>query len=342
MTPRRMLLLAAPLVLLAVAALTWAWKTWPARQLQSARAALAAGDPARAETLLVPLLKEFPEDPQVPYLQAQALRHLKRYSEAEQAMELATRRGLDRATGMREVALLLAVRDWPPEADGLFQQVLRDRPDDRELLQTLAEGYARRQRWREAVDLYARLVTLYPEELDYVFKRGLARMNDGHYAEAIADFRQVLVLDPAQFPARLYLAHSLQSEARMAEAEVELQTCRKLRPDLVEPLIGLANCAVEKGDLKAAESYLSQAIALDRSSPLVLHQVVDLHLRRQRYDLALEVLLVMARMVPQDKQVHLKLAQIFRREGQQEQAQRHQRIYQELDAREEAQMRGMR
>lgn len=342
MNARRLLILAAPLVLLAVGSLTWFWKTWPTRQLDAARAALAAGDPARAETLLVPLLQEFPEDPTIPYLQAQALRRLKRYSEAEEAMEVATRRGLDRATGMREVALLLAVRDWPPHTEGILQQVAKDHPADREVLQTLAEGYARRQRWKEATELFNRLVTLYPEEIDYLFKRGWVRMSDGHYTDAIADFRQVLAFDPNHFPARLYLAHSLQSDARMAEAEVELQTCRQMRPDLVEPLIGLANCAVEKGDLKAAEGYLSQAIALDRTSPLVLHQVVDLHLRRQRYDLARDVLLVMARMVPRDKQVHLKLAQIFRREGKLDQAQKHQQVYQELDALEEAQMRGMR
>jgi Tfp pilus assembly protein PilF len=140
----------------------------------------------------------------------------------------------------------------------------------------------------------------------------------------------------------LYLAHSLLSEARLAEAEVELKTCRKLRPDRVEPLIGLVNCAVEQNDLKAAEEWLKPAVALDRASPLVLHEVVNLHLRRGRFDLAREVLETMLKTVPNDKQVHLKLAQIFRREGNQARAAQHQQRYQELDQLEDQQARGMR
>jgi predicted Zn-dependent protease len=342
MSRQRVTILAAVSVLLLAAGLVWAWKTWPARQLASAQKALAAGDYTRAEALLLPLLNERAEDPTVPYLIAQTLRHQNKYREAENALEKAVARGLDRASGMRELALLLAAQDWPAEAEGILQQVVRDHPEDREVLQTLAAGYARHGRWKEAVPLYSRLIERHPNEVEYLFQRGWVRMQDLYFLDAIGDFRQVLGLDPSHFLARLYLAHSLQSEARLAEAEVELHVCRKLRPDLVEPLVGLAHCAVEKGDLKAAEDWLGQAVALNGSSPLVLHEVVNLHLRRRCYDLAREVLELMARSTPQDKQVHLKLAQVYRRVGLLDQAALHQQRYQELDRLEEAQMRGMR
>jgi len=320
----------------------WYWHTWPARQLASARSAVEAGDYERAESLLRPLLPNPAKDPDVPYLHAQTLRHLKRYTEAEKALVKARDCGLGDASVMRELALLLAPGDWPPEAEGILQKVARDNPDDREVVRTLAEGYARRGRWKEASRLYSRLVELQPGDADTLFQRGIARMRDSYFTLAIDDFHQVLAKVPDHFLARLYLAHSLQSEARMDEAEVELQRCRKARPELAEPLVGLANCAVEKGDLKAAEGWLNQAVSLDRTSPLVLHEVVNLHLRRARYDLAREGLEVLVNLVPNDKQVHLKLAQVYQRQGNLERASQHQRRFQELDALEDKKAQGMR
>jgi tetratricopeptide (TPR) repeat protein len=342
-TRGRIAILAGLLALVAVVgAGAWYWWTWPARQVTAVRAALAAGQNARAETLLAPLLSARPEDPQVHLLHAQALRRLERFGEAERALEHAARNGLPRGDGEREMALLLSAQDWPPQVEGLFNKVAKDHPDDVEVVGALAAGYARRGRWKEALGFYSALVRLEPGQIENVFQRGLANMNERLFAEAIDDFRRVVKARPSHFLARLYLSHSLLSEARTAEAEVELQVCRQLRPDRVEPLVGLVNCAAEKGDLKTAEDWLSQAVALDRASPLVLHEVVNLHLLRGRFGPAREVLETMLRTVPNDKQVHLKLAQIFQREGDRAKAARHQQRYQELDQKEEALSRGMR
>lgn len=343
MSRRRYSILAAVVGLAVLGGVAgWYWKTRPARQVAAVRSALASGEYGRAEALLAPLLKEREEESQIHLLHAQALRHQKRYGEAGIALERAMKRGLDRDVGARELALQLAPQDWPPEAEGVLKQVVKDRPDDVELLAALAAGYARRGRWKEAFPLCTALVKLEPDEPEHLALRGQVNMNEMHFTEAIDDFRRVLASRPEHFLARLYLANSLLSDARLAEAEVELRACQKLRPDRVEPLVGLVNCAVERGDVEAAESYLSQAVALDRASPMVLHEVVNMHLRRERFDLAQEVLEAMLKTAPDDKQIHLKLAQIFRRTGNNARASQHRRRYQELDQLEEMQSRGMR
>jgi len=149
-----------------------------------------------------------------------------------------------------------------------------------------------------------------------------------------------LAAGPNHFRARLLLAHSLLSDARMADAEAELLICQGLRPDRVEPLVGLATCAVERGDREQARARLERALALDPSSTLALQEQGNLYLRDQRYDLAGPVFQRVVRLDPRDKQAHLKLAQVLRQQGDPEGARKHEEAYRELDQEESQQSKG--
>src|SRR5207248_7018444 len=130
---------------------------------------------------------------------------------------------------------------------------------------------------------------------------GQARLEAREFGKAADDFRAVVRRAPEHFQARLLLAHCLLSDARMAEAEPELLVCRQLRPEAVEPLVGLASCAVERGDLNQAQALLRKALALDPGSTLALNEQGELHLLRQRYDLAVTVFEDVVRRDPWDK-----------------------------------------
>ncbi|MBN9122241.1 MAG: tetratricopeptide repeat protein [Planctomycetes bacterium] len=286
-----------------------------------------------------------PIDGQARLRLARALRHLKRYSEAEEELAQAGRLGVPDRDGQREAALLFATRDWPPQLEGLFQRVVRDNPDDREVLLAVADAYAARGRWQSAEPLYTRLIALDPEQSEWRFKRGVARMNAADFAPAVDDFRAVLTRAPTAYQARLFLGHSLLGDARMAEAERELSICRDQRPDAVEPLVGLATCAVEQNDLAAAEALLTTAAGRAGDSPLVLQELATLYLRQKRMDQALAALQKLVAANPEHRQGHLQLAQVLLALGRADDARRHEEIYKELDRKEEARLaarRGMR
>src|SRR5439155_16939484 len=212
---------------------------------------------------------------------------------------------------------------------------IRERPEDFEVLHALARGYARRGRWREADDAYSRCLELRPDQTTVLFERGRARLEARELAKAAAVFREVVRQLPEHFQARLLLAHCLLSYARMAEAEPELLVCRQLRPEAVEPLVGLASCAVERGDLNQAQALLQKASALDPGSTLVLVDQGELYMLRQRYDLAAAVLEAAVERDPRDKRAHLRLAQALRQNGDPSRAQEHVRRYEELDREED-------
>jgi Flp pilus assembly protein TadD len=327
-------LLAVAVLAVPAAVCGWWWHHGPsytrARELAKAEQALQDNNLAGAEKLLRQLSKEEPNEARVQFLYAQVLRRLGRRQEADVVLLRAVQLGLPESEGRRENALLEADEDFAV-AEPVLRRILEERPDDLDVLQALAQGYAASRRWTDAERVYTTWLAQQPDRPDLLFERGRVRLEAGRFAEAAADFREVLRGSSAHYRARLLLAHCLLSEARMPEAEAALRTCHRLRPERPEPLVGLANCAQERGDLNEAQKRLKQALALDPSSIVALHAQGNLYLRSRRYDLAVPVFERIVRLNPRDKQAHLKLAQALSQTGDLERGRKHERLYQELD-----------
>ena len=328
------LLVAAAIILIPLIIAVWWWFYWPTfhrnRLLADARRLLDAGQPARAEEALLPLIKEQPDDLRVQFLYAQALRRSGRNREASIALQRSVQLGLPESEGLREYALVQAAGDFKL-AEGALQKVLQAEPNDAEAAEALARGYARSQRWLEAERSFTHLLDREPERQEFRLGRAKVRLELGRYDPAAADLRKLLEVAPKHFEARLLLAHCLLSNAHVAEAEKELLLCRKLQPAHAGPLIGLANCALEQGELDRAQKLIQEAVTLAPLDPLALHVQGTLFLRRQRYDLAIPVYERLLTRNPRDKEAHLKLAQALSQTGALARAQEHQDKFQQLD-----------
>jgi predicted Zn-dependent protease len=340
MTRTRILGLAlAAVVVGAVAAVRfWPTPTPPAQPEP------AADDPVAAERRARDALAANPADAQAQLQLVRALRRQERLDEAGFALRRAGEMGAPAVEGRREAALLLAVQDWPPRAEGILQQAVKDNPDDPEVLQAVSRAFAARGKWAAAEPLLTRLLAHDPGNLDLRLRRGEVRMQRADFPAAVEDLRPVVAHDPAHFEARLYLANSLLGDARIAEARTELLACRRLRPDRVEPLLGLVKCELERDDA-AAERLLAEAAAMAPDHPLVLQDVAEFQLRRRQIDAAIQTLRRLVGVDPENKQAHLQLSQAYLAAGRPEEARRHEARYQELDRRDEAEAvarRGMR
>jgi tetratricopeptide (TPR) repeat protein len=317
------------------------WYGWPAYQWWTARQAVARGDLDGAEKGLAALLRAVPDRAEAHFLHAHVLRKLKRFPEAQAALGRAQVRGLPRTEATRrEAALIGAGLDFRPSEPAL-RALLEAAPADLEVIQALAKGYVNQLRLADAERAYGQWLRMRPADLDALLGRGQARMRTGRWNEAIADFQALLQQAPVHFHARLLLADCLLSSFRVEETEPELLTCRQLRPDRPEPLVGLAICATGQGDLDRAQKLLTEARTLEPGSPVVLQNLGDHYLLRRRYDLAEGFFAEVVRLDPRDKAAHLKLAQALRKNGRGELGREHERRYLDLDAEEARQQGGL-
>ncbi len=316
-------------VFVALAAAAAWYAIWPRYQRFRAERAVASGDFGRAEALLRQLTAEQPDDPSAQLLFAHVLRRLGRTADARTAIARAVRLGAAETEARRELALVEAGAHFRAVENALWA-AHRERPDDPEVLQALAEGYLRGRRWARAEDAFTRWLEVEPERVETQMGRGRAREENRRFEKAADDYRAVLRRSPEHYGARLHLAQCLLANARIPEAEEELLRCHRLQPQRAEPLIGLAGCALERKDWDRADSYLVQALVREPDSVLALSQQADLCLVRGDYARAVPVLNRLARLNPRDAAVHLKLSQVLRHQGDAEGARIHAQRYREL------------
>jgi predicted Zn-dependent protease len=311
------------------------WYYWPTYLLHQAEVAEAAGDHTRAEEILHRLVQQEPRQLRAHSLRAQVLRHLHRPGEAQAALYQAMQLGLPEVDGRREFALCEAAKGFSPNAEANLQEVLKERPDDWEILKALAEAYAAGERWAEADKYYSRWLKAQPDRAEAWMARGRTRLAalgvaHGQAEAAVGDFREALRLEPDNYQARLSLAQALLNDARVPEAKKELLVLQGQRPDRPEPRLGLAACAIEERDWDQAESLLQQVLEREPKSVLAYTLLGDVNLRRERADRAAESFEKALALDPRNRGLHLKLAQALRQSGKAEQAKEHERIYQEL------------
>jgi tetratricopeptide (TPR) repeat protein len=310
------------------------WFYWPSyhrsQVLKEAERLLSSGQIAEADTIVLASLKSELDDMPMQFLHARILRRLGQHAQAGMALARATKLGLPEKDGMREFVLNEASGNFN-RLEPALKQLLESNPDDVEVEEALAEGYGRSQRWQEAERANGRMLELEPGRHEIRLARGKARLELGRYDGAAADFKEYLANVPDHFEARLLLAHCFLSNTHIAEAQKELSQCRRLQPTHPGPLIGLANCALEMGELENAQTLIQEARILGPGDPLVLHVQGSLYLRRRRYDLAVPLYETILKSNPRDKQAHLKLAQALSQTGEQKRAQEHQEAFQQLD-----------
>ncbi len=335
MTRQHKPLLYAAVVISLAGAVVLAWLNWPLNPLAQARNAVAAKDLTKAEAILKQLTQREPNNRQAKFLYAQVLRRLKLPGEAETALTQAVGQNPQDLDGRRELALVRAAQQFTPVVEKHLLWVLERKPDDVEVLQVLAEGCARSERFVEAERFFTRWIEREPDSLDAWLGRGKTRLDavksfTARAGDAAADFREVLRRAPDHFEAHLFLAHSLLTDAHMAEAKEELLICRRLRPERLEPLIGLASCAVEDRAWDEAQALLDQILTTEPWSVYALIMQGDLHLRRQQFEQAIPVFRKVLVLDPRNTGARIKLAQALRYTGQLEEAKKQERLYQEL------------
>jgi Flp pilus assembly protein TadD len=323
-------LIVALVLLTALAVLAAVQFVRPAYQWWSVRRDAAAGNYTRAEKTLAQLLDLQPNNAQAHFLHGHILRKLRHFPEAQAELSKATSLGLPAsAESQREGALLEASVNFRSSETSLLA-FLDSTPADVELLQVVAKGYVSQMRWAKAEKCYSRWLQIDPDNLDALLGRGQARMRSERWNEAIADFQAILKQAPEHFHVRLLLADCLLNDFRMDEAEPELLICRQLRPDRPEPLIGLALCFTDKGNLEEAQKLLIEASSLEPGSALVVQNLGDFYMLRRRYDLAETMFSKLVQLSPRDGSANLKLAQALRKNGKEDQAQKYERRYLEL------------
>jgi tetratricopeptide (TPR) repeat protein len=116
------------------------------------------------------------------------------------------------------------------QAENLFKGVLKEAPQDAEVLDSLGQFYAEKHDWPRSVALLDRATQLEPDNQIYQYHYAAALAYFGKAPEALAEFREILSEPESHFA----LAHILKTEGDWQQAEYHVQRALALNPKFPE------------------------------------------------------------------------------------------------------------
>lgn len=129
---------------------------------------------------------------------------------------------------------------------------------------------ADRRAYREASAELDSALIFVPRESEALMTRANISRRIGRWEQSVADYREVLRLDPTSYATNLELGNTLLLMRQYTEAREVLERARVLSPDAVDPAVWLAALALrENGDTAKAARILEQAAPLVNAHYLV-------------------------------------------------------------------------
>lgn len=153
------------------------------------------------------------------------------------------------------------------EALEAFKKLENEYPNERNILNSIAEFYRMKERYAEAIPAYNKVVEVIDQEVerDWIlyYTRGIVFDQEKRWDEAERDFKKALELKPEQPMVLNYLAYSWVDQGKnYDEAKVMLERAVELRPNDGYIIDSLGWALYKMGEKEQAVSVLERAAQL--------------------------------------------------------------------------------
>jgi tetratricopeptide (TPR) repeat protein len=294
-------------------------------QWRAAQAALKEDRPADARGRLRFCLRVWPRSPDVHLLAARAARMVGDLGTAEVHLNRCIELQDGASEGVQLEFLLMRVQTG--ELDGqhspvgaLFDAVQKGHPDTSLILDTIAQAYIKRLRYKPAFDCLNLWVQLQPDAAKPYQWRGLVRERLNNHKGAMEDYRRALELDPELLPVRLRVAEMLLEDKQAPEALPHLERLMRQAPDDPRVQARMGMCRYLQGRSDEARRLMEGAIAHLPKDPALHVALANLDLQEGRATQAEARLRFLLEAEPSDTEALFVLASALRFQNRTEEA----------------------
>jgi Flp pilus assembly protein TadD len=177
--------------------------------------------------------------------------------------------------------------------------------------------------WRDTETLFRHMVALAPRAYRARNNLALALAADGRLDEAIAEYQQVLRVNPGYDLAQKNLADALAMKGRLDEATAHYVESLRLDPNQAGVHFKLAGVLAQRGDVDGAVAHFGAALRLKPDSPVVHYNLANLLLAQGRPEEAVLHFNEALRLRPDMAEAHNNLGVALLKQGRIEEAIRH-------------------
>ncbi|MFT6052124.1 MAG: tetratricopeptide (TPR) repeat protein [Halioglobus sp.] len=194
---------------------------------------------------------------------ADAMLHVqqKGYEKAEKIYDEVLRQEPNNVDALRLMGVLCVKRERYDDAAALFRRTVELAPDFWMAWINLGSALGEQQKLEQAEAAYLSALALAPESLNTLERLGANALRAGELDKAINWLQQSLVIDDQYFPSLLSLGHALKTVGKQDEAIDAYRRCAASKPDFGEVYWSLANLKTFRfsdDDTQAMEMRLAQ------------------------------------------------------------------------------------
>ena len=215
-------------------------------------------------------------------------------------------------------------RGYIEQAEGFFQQAVKEDPMSAEAYYGLGSSYLNQQKNKEARDCFERTLNLHasyqgtaPNAWNNL---GILAAREGDVDRAIDDFQRALQIDPNHIIALDNLGSAYRQKRDWPAAQRVLECALTLNAEDPEANYSLGMVYAQQNDAQHAYEYLQKAIAARPAYPEALNNLGILYLRTHRPEEAILSFEESIRVAPQYDQAYLNLARVYAIEGNRDKA----------------------
>ncbi len=153
----------------------------------------------------------------------------------------------------------------------VYEEELRENPNNFEILLNRAEEYFRHEEYIRALDDINRALECIPESqtgtlLHARMLRAGIYNKTHHSAEALADLTEAVRLSPTSYQVLIQKANTELAIDNIAQAKTDYQNIVRMNPRSSEAYIGLAKVAVKENNMGVANEMLENAVNINPNS----------------------------------------------------------------------------
>ncbi len=188
------------------------------------------------------------------------------------------------------------------------------------LLYALAQSYLWARQFNRVLDVYHQILVLSPDsaEADMLAGEALDEMKDNEGSTKM--FRAAIKANPREPNAHFGLGYLLWTQKSYAEAATEFQTELDNNPAHQQARLYLADCDIQMNHAAEAQPLLEQVAKADPTLGLAHLDLGILYSDAGRNDDALRELMLATKQMPNNVNVHWRLARLYRTLGKKEEA----------------------
>lgn len=207
----------------------------------------------------------------------------------------------------------------PAAAAGLYEEVLRLKPENEAARWELARIWLLLKKPAQALSHLERLVEMAPANGEYRVALAAVLLQRGQYGRSVELFARVLEAEPGNIPALKGIATGLAAQGKRSEALPYLERWYAVEPAAAGLRRMLADAYYEQGLYEKARPFVADMAAGSRDKE-VLKRAAVTHARLGLATQAAEYWKKVLRQEPANKEARVFLAEYYEKEGQGEEA----------------------